>query len=198
MRFGTIIADPPWNYDKASSNDRKNRGYASYRTGDGYPLLDTPALCGLPVGELAAKDSVLLLWCTMPFIPDGLEVIRSWGFKYVTALPWIKVAKGQETEEQPSLPYGVGYWFRGAAEMILVGKRGKAYRTNHVGLLSESFKHSRKPDSVHELAEKGDDPFPGPYLELFGRRARAGWTVVGNEAPEDGLDIRDSIDKLLA
>lgn len=187
MKFGTILADPPWAYGKTSRHEKLS-GYSDAQ----YPPLTTGDLCDLPVGDLARDDSVLMLWSTWPFLEDAYKVIRAWGFQPVTALPWVKVT----SKDPMALQYGVGYWFRGAAEPLLIGKRKKAYRTNHTGILAPGMKHSRKPDGVYELAETGDDPFPGPRLELFGRRSREGWTVLGNEAPGDGLDIRDSLRKL--
>lgn len=193
QQFGTIIADPPWAYGSTARNDRKNRGYVNYRDGSGqYPVLDTKALCELPVGDFAAPGCVLLLWTTGPFLPDALEVIKAWGFTFKTAAYWGKTAKHGGVHAG-----GVGYWFRGACEPVLVASRGKSFRTNEPGLfltedlmLGEKLAHSAKPDWMHEVSERH---FDGPYLELFGRRERKGWTVLGNEAPGDGQDIRNSL-----
>jgi N6-adenosine-specific RNA methylase IME4 len=202
MTFGTIIADPPWEYvtttrtrkSGPSENSDKLSGYSDME----YRPLSTDDLCGLDVKSLAAEDSVLLLWTTFPHIPAALNVIDTWGYKYVTGLGWAKTIK-----DGSRLSYGVGYWFRGCIELVLVGKRGKSYRTNERGgYLSEEavhvsppLGHSIKPDFLHEIAEKH---FPGPRLEMFGRRSREGWTVIGNGAPGyEGEDIRDSLRKLL-
>lgn len=208
--FGTIIADPPWDYEKTTKNSRdvgRNRrgtdGEEYYMSGYSdaeYEPLTTNDLCSLSVAEHARDDSVLLLWTTMALIPDALRVVESWKFKYVTSLAWVKIQEnldGQIFETTDYTPaYGVGYWFRGAAELIMVGRRGKAYRTNYVGLLGQRFKHSRKPDDLYLLAE---DAFPGPYLELFARRPRDGWTQLGNELPgHEGEDIRDGLVRLKA
>jgi site-specific DNA-methyltransferase (adenine-specific) len=141
------------------------------------------------VGELAGDDSVLFLWTTWPFIQDALSVVDAWGFQFVTGLPWVKV----DSREQ--LAYGVGYWFRGCTEPILVGKRKRAYRSNLSGIITQELGHSRKPEHIHELVERGG--FPAPYLELFARQERLNWTTVGNECPSSkGEDIRDSIARL--
>jgi len=192
VKFGTIICDPPWAYGSASRHTQKVRGYTSYRHGEGtvYQPLSTEDLCRLPVGDLAAPDSVLLLWTTGPFIPEALEVIAAWGFTYRTAVYWGKL-KADGTVHRG----GVGYWFRGAAEPVLVASRGKSYRTGEPGLLlTPKLAHSEKPDWLHEVAERN---FPGPYLELFGRRGRGDWTVIGDEAPGcRGKDIRTSVKEL--
>ena len=48
-------------------------------------------LCALPVGELAAKDSLLFLWTTFPQLPEALRLIKAWGFSYKTvAFVWLK------------------------------------------------------------------------------------------------------------
>lgn len=195
--FGTIVADPPWDYRRVASG-----GARGYSTGHQYESLTTDDLCDLPVGSLASPDSVLLMWTTWPFLPDALRVIDAWGFKYITGFPKVSVsAMGR-------LNYGVGYWFRGATEPLLVAKRpgGKSYRSNYLGLMgdipqpdtqapmdgmvAQQLRHSRKPEDLQGMAE---ELYPGPYLELFGRRARPGWTVLGNEAPGDGLDIRERL-----
>ena len=210
MKFGTILADPPWNYGKPTKTReesdgtrwrRDSNGKAYYLTGyssiDEYPPMTTERLCELPVADVARDDSLLLLWTTFPFISDALQVIEAWEFTYVTGMTWVKLAHSAQDGETPKkLSYGVGYWFRGAAELILLGRRKntRACRTNYVGLMSENFTHSRKPDDLHALAE---EYFPGPYLELFGRRPKDGWTVIGNEAPDhEGEDIQESLLKL--
>ncbi len=107
----------------------------------------------------------------------------AWGFQYKTGFPWIKILD----EPRMSLfgdmiikpQYGVGFWVRGASEYVAIGTRGKVSPPNSgfVGLLSENFQHSRKPENIYEIAES----LPGPYLELFARRRRDGWDAFGNE-----------------
>jgi N6-adenosine-specific RNA methylase IME4 len=185
-KFGTIVADPPWAYTNASSHE-KLTGYVSKDGETIYQTLTTSDICDLPVSDYAADDSVLMMWSTWPFVPDALKIIECWGFDYVTALPMIKV----DSKEAPK--YGVGYWFRGCSEVVLVAKRkkGKSYRSNFLGILTPSMSHSRKPEHLYEVAET----YPGPRLELFARGDTAynhGWYALGNEAHLDGKDIRDT------
>ena len=194
MKFCTVIADPPWAYAKTSRHESLS-GYSDAE----YRPLSTDDLCSLPVADLVTDDAVLLLWATWPFLPDALQVIDAWGFTFVTGLPWVKVT----TQGSPT--YGVGFWFRGCTEPILVAKRKKAgapsYRSNFQGLLVEdaggliaqNLKHSRKPESLHQVAEAH---YPGPRLELFARQQREGWFCRGNECPGDERDIRESLEIL--
>ena len=115
MRFGTILADPPWPYEKTSRHEKLS-GYSDGK----YPSLSIGELADLPVAEASLPESVLLLWTTWPFLPQALFVANAWGFRYVTALPWVKadeVVPGAEPAFKPT--YGVGYWIRGATEPTL-------------------------------------------------------------------------------
>lgn len=174
--YRVILADPPWSYSV-----ERNGAAARH-----YPLMTTDAICALPVSSLAADDAVLLLWGTWPKMPDALRVVEAWGFGYVTGFPWVKL------EGEPSVDlwgewrlrpaFGIGFWMRGCTEYVLIGKRGAASppTESFVGLLSERFEHSRKPENLYHYAES----LPGPYLELFARRPRTGWSVWGNEVAD--------------
>lgn len=137
----------------------------------------------LPVARLAADDSVLLLWATWPQMTEALTVMAAWGFQYVTGFPWIKILGEPRRDLFGELrikpQYGIGFWVRGCSEPLLIGRRGQAKPPSNgwVGLLSENLQHSRKPDALYDYAES----LPGPYLELFARRRRAGWDSWGNE-----------------
>ncbi len=72
-------------------------------------------------------------------------------------------------------------------ELILFGTRGKNARTLDPGrtqvnlVATRKREHSRKPDEQYGLIESCS---PGPYLEMFGRGLRKGWTTWGNQADE--------------
>jgi N6-adenosine-specific RNA methylase IME4 len=168
-RYGVIVADPPWPYRVA-----KGQGIAE----DQYAVMTDGDLRAMPISQLALDNCVLLLWGTWPKLPEAIQLMTAWGFEYVTGFPWVKT---NSKNGQPF--YGVGYWVRGCSEYVLIGRRGHVSpprMKGFMGILSPGFKHSRKPDSVHDIAEA----LPGPYLELFGRRSRPGWTVFGNEVEE--------------
>jgi N6-adenosine-specific RNA methylase IME4 len=144
-------------------------------------------LARLPIANFAADNSVLILWATWPKLDEAcLPTMRAWGFHYVTGFPWVKVTDVAPTlwgELEIKVQYGVGFWARGATELVLIGKRGHPSPppNGFIGLLSPNLYHSRKPDNIYEYAEA----LPGPYLELFARRKRPGWDAWGNEVECD-------------
>ena len=181
--FETAIIDPPWPYDRASKNEKLS-GYVSQNGNEIYKTLSVEDMKLLPIGDIVG--SYIFMWTVSPFLQEGLDLINAWGFKYITSMAWFK-----------NTGLGVGYWFRGSHELILVAKRPgvPSVRTGEQSIFqSPRGRHSAKPDMVHRIVEKH---FPGPYLEVFGRRHQPGWTVLGNESPEDGLDIRDSLHALI-
>jgi N6-adenosine-specific RNA methylase IME4 len=165
--FRAIIADPPWEFRLYS-----NKGNAKVQ----YDLLTLADICAMPIGDIAAPDSVLFLWATNPLFREAMDTLDAWGFEYKTKFPWVKT-----TEVSHSLNYGTGYWVRGVSEDVIIATRGNvpAPRLDgFLGLIGPNIEHSRKPQSVHYVAESTT---PGPYLELFGRYQREGWVVFGNE-----------------
>lgn len=187
--YRMIIADPPWKY--GGTDQFQPDGEDKFRAVRmRYPTMKTEAICALDVPALAAEDCVLLLWATLPLLPDALRVMDAWSFAYVTGFPWVKLAGDPQRDlwgEWHCTPqYGTGFWVRACAELVLIGKRGNPKpppgAASSVGLISENFGHSRKPENVYQYAEY----FPGPYCELFARRPRPGWTTLGN-----GLSGRD-------
>lgn len=181
MRYSVILSDPPWSYDNSAV-----QGAALNQ----YPTMTDGEVRDLPVADLAADDCILLLWATWPKLDLALDVVESWGFRYLTAFPWIKVTSVSTDlftgEIRLDVPYGVGFWARGTSEPILIARRGQVSPPSNgfVGLLSPNLHHSRKPDSIYDFAEA----LPGPRLEMFARRQRAGWSVFGNETP-GSIDI---------
>lgn len=173
MKYGVIMADPPWQYGHAACE-----GAAAKQ----YPTMPVDKICALPIAPLAADNSVLLMWCTWPQMREGIQVMTAWGFDYVTGFPWIKVtdvSKDLWGELTFKVPYGIGFWARGCSEFVMIGKRGQCSppTDGFIGLLSPNLSHSRKPESLHHYAMS----LPGPYLELFARRPYPGWDVFGNQ-----------------
>lgn len=157
--FATVVADPPWRYDNWAT-----RGAAE----DHYPTMAMEDLAALHVP--AADDAHLYLWVTNGFLREGFDLIDAWGFTYKTVLSWCK----------PSI--GMGNYFRNNTEHVLFALKGKLpTERKDVGTWFEApkTKHSAKPEAFYDLVESCS---PGPYLEMFARRQRMGWSVWGDEA----------------
>jgi N6-adenosine-specific RNA methylase IME4 len=178
-RFPVILADPPWRFKNYSGECAVANHY------DTMPLADIKAL---PVRELAAKNAMLFLWATWPTLLDALAVIEAWGFTYKTAaFLWVK------TLVDGSLYTGRGYHTRANSEPVLLAKRGSLLRLSMAVrqivpdgeiVTAEVGAHSVKPDEVSARIER---LYGGPYLELFARRERPGWSCWGNEIPPPAL-----------
>jgi N6-adenosine-specific RNA methylase IME4 len=165
QRFGLVLADPPWRL-----NDQGSRIAPDYPT----MTLDELVRLGPAVAELVADDAYLVLWVLSAILDEGLTVARAWGFEPKATLAWIKVTGA-------GLPrIGMGHHVRNAHELALVCTRGRPKpidRSIPSWFADLRAEHSTKPDTVYEIAEGLSS---GPYLELFARRGRAGWTSVGN------------------
>lgn len=158
--FGTIYADPPWQYG--------NQGTRA-ATDNHYPTMRPEEIAALPVAQLIAPNAHLHLWTTNAFLFESKAIIEAWGFEYKSCLVWVK----------PQM--GIGNYWRVSHEFLLLGVRGQCAFTDHTHMSwvnAERGKHSAKPPIVREKIEKVS---PGPRLELFGRGTHPGWTVWGNE-----------------
>lgn len=177
-RFHTVLADPPWRF-----TNRTGKVAPEHRRLSRYETMTTDDICALPVAELTLQPAHLYLWVPNALLPDGLQVMRSWGFEYKSNIVWHKVRKDGGSDGR-----GVGFYFRNVTELLLFGVRGKNARTEAPGrsqvnyLSSRKREHSRKPDEQYELIESCSK---GPYLELFARGTRPKWTYWGNQADED-------------
>lgn len=177
-RYGAIYADPPW-YFKNFSAKGTGRAAVSH-----YHVMDLPALKEMPVADYAARDCALFMWATDPMLPEAIDLMRAWGFKYKTvAFNWVKLNKGGADKRVDDSPFftGLGYWTRANPELCLLGTRGKPRRLSKAVrrlLVSERREHSRKPDEVYGRIEALVE---GPYLELFAREEHRGWDALGDQ-----------------
>jgi N6-adenosine-specific RNA methylase IME4 len=177
--FGAIYADPPWTFDVWS-------GKGTARSAENhYSTMTMRQIARMPIDEFAAPDCVLFMWACWPSLIDAINIIEAWGFKYKTcAFSWTKAHAGQIEmfRDDGDAQVGMGYWTRANSEPCLLAVRGKPKRLNadvRQGIIEPRREHSRKPDCVHERIER---LVAGPYLELFARKSRPGWTTWGNEA----------------
>ncbi|OSP54666.1 MT-A70 family methyltransferase [Pseudoruegeria sp. SK021] len=176
--YGCVMADPPWRF-----TNRTGKVAPEHKRLSRYPTMNLEDICSLPVAEHCADRAHCYMWVPNALLPDGLRVLSAWGFEYKSNVIWHKVRKDGGSDGR-----GVGFYFRNVTEILLFGTRGKSVRTLAPGrrqvnmLQTRKREHSRKPDEQYELIESCSW---GPYLELFGRGVREGWTVWGNQADAD-------------
>ncbi len=177
-RYRTIYADPPWQFQ-----NRTGKVAPEHKRLSRYSTMTVPEICRLPVAEAADEKSHLYLWVPNALLPEGLEVMRAWGFSYKTNIIWEKVRKDGMPDGR-----GVGFYFRNVTEILLFGIRGEKNRTLDPGRSQVNLiraikrEHSRKPDEFISLIERCS---PAPFLEMFARGSRRDWDMWGNQATED-------------
>jgi N6-adenosine-specific RNA methylase IME4 len=176
-RFSTILADPPWQFVNRTGKIAPEHGRLTR-----YPTLKLDEIAALRVDKIAAPTAHLYLWCPNALLPEGIAVMKAWGFTYKSNIIWHKVRKDGGSDGR-----GVGFYFRNVTELMLFGVRGKNARTLAPGrrqvnlLATRKREHSRKPDEQYDIIEACS---PGPFLELFARGTRKGWATWGNQASE--------------
>ena len=160
--FQTIVIDPPWDWGDEGDVNQFGRAKPDYYT---MPIDEIEQL---PVGKIAADNCHLYLWVTNRSLPKAFRLIEAWGFRYITCLTWVK----------PSI--GMGNYFRGSTEQVLFCIKGsQPLKRRDVGTHFEAprgDRHSAKPDEFYNLVESCSY---GPYIDIFGRRGRDGWSVWG-------------------
>ncbi len=161
-----VLADPPWRFQ---SNSVEKPGKNAMRH---YACMNLADISALPVRDVSADEAWLFMWITSPFLSIGahIPVLKAWGFKVSTI--------GFVWEKQS---FGTGYTTRSSCEFVVVGRRGRPARKScSIRQFHQEAKraHSRKPD---EIVSRIEALCAGPYLELFARQSRPGWTTWGNE-----------------
>jgi N6-adenosine-specific RNA methylase IME4 len=179
--FTTVMADPPWRF-----NNRSGKMAPEHRRLSRYATMELSDILDLPVSQVVTRDAHLYLWVPNALLAEGLEVMKHWGFRYVSNLVWYKVRKDGGPDGR-----GVGFYFRNVTELLLFGVRGSMRtlqpgRTQTNVIVARKREHSRKPDEQYAIIERCS---PGPYLELFARHPRPGWVQWGDQAP-NGIPLR--------
>ncbi|KKL50137.1 hypothetical protein LCGC14_2308480 [marine sediment metagenome] len=178
-KYQIIYADPPWDYSDVHTWRKMGGGVRGK-----YNTMNIDDICNMKVGEIAEDNSLLFLWVTFPNLKEGLRVIESWGFEYVTiGFTWIKLNK-----ENGKPFFGIGYYTKSNAEICLIGRKGKPSKlkvsdTVSSVIISKKREHSRKPDEARKriIDLCGD----ASKIELFARQKIEGWDVWGNEIPDE-------------
>ena len=118
-KYKTIYADPPWQFQ-----NRTGKVAPEHKRLARYQTMKLEEIKALPIGKIAAEKSHLYLWVPNALLPQGLEVMRAWGFEYKTNIIWEKVRKDGMPDGR-----GVGFYFRNVTEILLFGIKGEKNRT---------------------------------------------------------------------
>jgi N6-adenosine-specific RNA methylase IME4 len=183
-KYRTIVADPPWPFEWNGGGAYRQNGRGErhlnhkFKKGLTYKTMSIEDIATLPVSKMAEPDAHLYLW-----IPDchlleghGATVARAWGFDPGRLIIWKKTG------------YGLGAFPRPQHEALIVCRRGKLpFQVRDQGSVQTfgnpyengARLHSAKPDGMLDLIERAS---PGPYVELFARRARFGWDYWGDQS----------------
>ena len=168
-KYNIVYADPPWQYKESWGNGQV-----------GYDTMTNDDICKLPVRDILEDQAHLYLWVTNPFIAEGLEICKEWGFEYKTLITWVKLYSNGKPE------MGMGYYFRGCTEHIIFGVKGKMKcknkTTKNMFQAVNSNRHSEKPHQVREMIVNSSGDLP--RIELFARHRFKGWDAWGNQVEE--------------
>lgn len=173
QKYKTILADPPW---PERGGGRLKRGADRH-----YPLMTVAEIMAMPVVTLADDEGChLYLWATNNYLAAGFDVLKAWGFRYITNITWKKDR------------FGIGQYYRGLTEHCLFGVRGRLpYKITDgkrqqgvTGFDAPRGRHSEKPEFQRQQIEKVSY---APRVELFARKTTTGWDVWGNEINDDAI-----------
>lgn len=176
LSYDVIIADPPWRFRTWSETNQAKSASKH------YDLMQTDDIKALPVGDLAQRDCILLLWATGAMQPQALEVMKAWGFAYKSQMIWRK------TTPSGKVRMGTGYWARSMHEPVLIGAIGKPPKFSAFPSLFDGIarEHSRKPEEFYALVDKHTAGLR--RADLFARQSRPGFDAWGNEATKFDME----------
>jgi N6-adenosine-specific RNA methylase IME4 len=191
--FQTVVADPAWSFrtkgpigsgGRGKEDVVRNRG-SQVATQNHYETMSIEEIAAMNVKDIVAKNAHLYLWIPNAFLADvtapGPRICLAWGFRPVTIITWAKHCKGDPSRPSPR----TGFYFRGASEQIIFAVRGSLPLQTRDAIPTwfgtERFAHSVKPDAFFDMVERAS---PSPRVELFSRKPRDGWTVLGNEVTD--------------
>jgi len=181
--YRTIVADPPWPLKMGSRRTAKSTSVTWNAHHDvravPYKTMTLGEIAELPVVDLAAEGAHIYVWTINKFLEDTFEIVRGWGFNPGQTLVWAKSPMG----------LGPGGAFAQTSEYVIFGRRGTAPHQQRIDRTVFDWKrpygpdgkpaHSAKPDAFLDMVEQVS---PGPYVELFARRARFGWDYWGDQS----------------
>jgi site-specific DNA-methyltransferase (adenine-specific) len=209
MKYQILLTDCPWPYFNPKGNLSKYGGTP-------YKQIPLETLKQLPVPQIAAEDSLLFMWSTLPKLPEALEVMKAWKFRFTTIpFMWLKInpnglcwtaSKDYILDDvtvyqsdiilRGGIYSGLGSYTCGNQELVLMGKRGhpkRIVKNIKQTVIAPRGKHSHKPVEVRDRIVKlmGDVP----RIELFATEKADGWDAIGGAI--DGLDIHESLQQVI-
>ncbi len=169
-KYNVIYIDPPWPVGSIEMDKWESP------ISDKYPVMTIDEIKALPILDLSADNCSLFLWTTHTFLPDAMEIIKHWNYKYHCLITWNKGSGWTQ------------FGFHKMTEFLLFAYRGKMnidqYGDAIPTLINErKTVHSKKPDSIRDLI-KGKTP--EGRLEMFARDNYEGWICWGNEKKLNG------------
>ena len=180
-QYEIIYADPPWSYYNGTTKEQTDEDFGDFynRPDQYYDLLSIEDLKKFPIEKISADQSLLFMWATGPKLHRAIELIKGWGFKFVTVpFIWIKTQKDGSIRQN-----GNGWYTIQNAEYVLLGRKGarldRSRKDQKQIVLEPNKKHSKKPEEVRKRIDKmyqGRDK-----LELFARQEVKDWDVWGKE-----------------
>lgn len=174
------IIDPPWTFkDKACGKELP------------YPTMTLDELKSLnePIRRLLGSNSHIFLWCPGALLDQGMELLKAWGYKYLSTMIWEKLTLSGHIRSMR------GGLVRNATEFVLVGRKGYRWEPydrsicNVMPFVRNGLLHSEKPPVLHEIVKKlfGDNETYA--YELFARKHVKGWTCFGGELSQLSIEV---------
>lgn len=138
--------------------------------------MKTEEIAKLPIKQLTDPNGChLYLWTTNNFLPQAIDLIKLWGFQYITIITWTKDK------------IGLGQYYRGLTEHCIFASTNKRLpykvidgkrQQGVTGFYEKKTIHSKKPVAMLEMIERVSYE---PRIELFARDYKNGWDCWGNE-----------------
>jgi N6-adenosine-specific RNA methylase IME4 len=169
LSYELIVIDPPWRF-RSWSETRQFKAASRH-----YRLMEDIAINDLPVGQLAQRNCLLLLWSTGAMMPQALSAMQAWGFDYKSQMVWRKVTANHKVR------MGTGFWARSMHEPVLIGTLGKPKRIKALPSLFDGIarEHSRKPEEFYALVDRHANGLR--RADVFARQQRPGWESFGDQ-----------------
>lgn len=175
--YDVIEIDPPWTFQTYSKKGEVKSAMAQYR------CMDLKDIKALPVHELAKPDCWLFLWATAPLLPQALDTLVAWGFRYKSHMVWRKISRAKR------LMVGTGYIARSSHEIVLIGSKGSPPCGPAMPSVFDGVRrqHSRKPAEFKPLVEAFTPQ--ARRCEIFSREIIPGWDSFGDQGGLFNVEI---------